>query len=171
MRFFNVRHHLCQWQANHLFDPVKYEANHRFVTGEITIAFSKFGTRRDGFLSIHMSGHLRLRLGEERVDAMNGCALDSWDVASILCFHLCIAEVVDIDLHELGRYISTDSDGCSSLCLERVRRKINVGVHQVLVDVSCRFCNGAEQGWALDLPKAPQSALAPPPFAGGHMQS
>ena len=149
MGFFIIRRRLCRWQANRPLDPVEYEANHLFVTGEVFIALSKFGTR-DGFLPVHMPGHLRL--GEDRVDAMNGSAPDTRDVTSILCFCQCIAEVIDIDLQELERRISAGSKRLVldiHLCLEWVWRKINVGIHQVLGDVSCRFCNGAEQGWAL----------------------
>ena len=36
------------------------------------------------------------------------------------------------------------------LNLIRVQGEVDFGVHQVLGDVLCRFCNGAEQGWALD---------------------
>ncbi len=151
MSFFNVRRCLCRWQVDHPLDPVEYEANHLFVTGEVFIALSKFGTR-DGFLPVHMPVHLRLWLGEDQVDAMNGGAPDTRDVTSILWFCRCIAEVIDIDLQELERHISAGSKRHVldiHLCLEWVWWKINVGIHQVMGDVSCRFCNSAEQGWAL----------------------
>ena len=72
MDFFNVRRRLCRWQLDRSLDPIKYEANHLFVTGEVTITLFKFFCG-DG-----------LRLGEDRVDTMNGGALDTRDVASIL---------------------------------------------------------------------------------------
>jgi hypothetical protein len=80
MRFFNVCRRLCRWQADSPFDAIKHEANHLFVTGEVAIAQVAF-LLGDGFLSIHMPGHFRLR--EEGVDAMDGCATDLWDVAVI----------------------------------------------------------------------------------------
>ncbi len=81
MHLFNVRRCLCKWQADSPFDAIEHEANHLFVTGEVAIAQVVFLLGGDGFLSIHMPGHFWLR--EEGVDAMNGCAMDSWDVAAI----------------------------------------------------------------------------------------
>ena len=83
------------WKADRSFDPIEEEANHLFVTRVISVADFKLGFG-DGLLSIDMPGHLRL--GENRVDTMNGCTTDTWDVTSILCFHRCIAEVINIDL-------------------------------------------------------------------------
>ena len=36
------------------------------------------------------------------------------------------------------------------LSFKWVRGEVDFGVHQVVGDISCRFCNGAEQGWAPD---------------------
>ncbi len=91
MDFFNVRHRLSWWQLDRSLDPIKYEANHLFVTGEVTIPMFKF-FGGDGSLPVNMPGHLRL--GEDRVDTMNGGAPDTRDVTSILCFRQCIAEVI-----------------------------------------------------------------------------
>ena len=91
MDFLNVRSRLRRWQPDRPFDPIEYEANHLFFTGEVSIALFKFGTR-DGFLPVNMPGHLRL--GEDRVDTMNGGAPDTRDVTAILCFRQCIAEVI-----------------------------------------------------------------------------
>ncbi len=108
-----------------------------FVTGEVTITLLKFFCG-DGFLPVDMPGHLRL--GEDRLDTMNGGAPDTRDVTSILCFRRCIAEVIDIDLQELGRHLSAGSKRHvldSHLRLKWVCWKIDVGIHQVLGDVTC----------------------------------
>ena len=131
MDFYNVRRRLRRWQLDRLLDPIKYEANHLFVTGEGTITLFKFFCG-DGFLPVDMPGHLRL--GEDRVDTMNGCAPDTRDVTSILCFRRCLAEVIDIDLQELGRHLSAGSKLHvldSHLRLKLVCWKIDVGIHQV----------------------------------------
>ena len=78
--------------------------------------------------------------GEDRVDTMNGGAPDMQDVTSILCFHRCIAEVIDIDLQELGRHLRAGAKRHvldSHLRLKWVCWKIDVGIHQVLGDVMC----------------------------------
>ena len=83
---------------------------------------------------------------------MNGRTPYSRDVTSILCFRRGIAEVIDIDLQEFGRYLSAGSKRHVldiHPCFEWMWWKIDVGIHQVLGDVTCRFCHGAEQGWAL----------------------
>ncbi len=137
MDFFNVGCCLCRWQSDRPFDPVEYEANHLFFTGEVTIALFKF-LSGDGFLPIDMTGHLRL--GEDQVDPMNGGTPDTRDVTSILGFRQCIAEIINIDLQELGRHLSTGSKRHVldiHLCLKWVWWKIDVGIHQVLGDVSC----------------------------------
>ena len=95
MDFLNVRSCLCRWQPDRPFDPIEYEANHLFFTGEVAIALFKFGGR-DGFFPVNMPGHLRL--WEDRVDTMNGGTPYTRDVTSILCFRQGIAEVIDIDL-------------------------------------------------------------------------
>ena len=95
MDFLNVRCRFCWWQLDCSLDSIKKEANHLFVTGEVTITLFKF-FGGDGFLPVDMPGHLRL--GEDRVDTMNGGTPYSRDVTSILCFRRGIAEVIDIDL-------------------------------------------------------------------------
>ena len=83
MDFLNVCRRFRWWQLDRSLDPIKYEANHLFVTGEVTVTLFKF-FGGDGFLPLDMPGYLRL--GEDRVDTMNGGTPYSWDVTSILCF-------------------------------------------------------------------------------------
>ncbi len=49
MDFFNVRCRLCRWQLDRLLDPIKYEANHLFVTVEVTITLFKFFVEMGSF--------------------------------------------------------------------------------------------------------------------------
>ncbi len=65
---------------------------------------------------------------------------DTRDVTSILCFCRCIAEVIDVDLQELGQHLSAGSKRHVldiHLCLNWVWWKIDIGIHQVVEDVLC----------------------------------
>ena len=55
MDFLHVRRRFCRWQLDRSLDPIKYEANHLFVTGEVTITLFKF-FGGDGFLPVDMPG-------------------------------------------------------------------------------------------------------------------
>ena len=128
---------LRRWQSDRLFDPIEYEADHLLFSVEVSIALFKF-LFGDGFLPIDMTSHLRL--GEHRVDPMNGSAPDTQDVTAIFGFRRCIAEIIDIDLKEFGRRLSPGSKRHVlnlHLRLQQVWWQFNVGIHQVLGDVSC----------------------------------
>jgi hypothetical protein len=51
MDFFNVRRRLRWWQLDRSLDPIKYEGNHLFVTGEVTITLFKFFVEMGSFPS------------------------------------------------------------------------------------------------------------------------
>ena len=81
------------------------------------------------------------------MDAVDGSSPDLWDVVPV--FGLCcrIAEVVHIDLEELGW------GDCAGLPwyvldlhfrLKRVQRKLGIGVHQVLSEIPGGFRDRTE---------------------------
>jgi hypothetical protein len=80
MSCFNKSCCFCRRQVDSTLDAVKGEPNHVFFASVVPIAQIQL-LAEDGFLSILMTGYLRL--GGKGIDPMNGCSTNHWDVSLV----------------------------------------------------------------------------------------
>jgi hypothetical protein len=86
-------------QVDSTFDAIEDESNHVLLACVVPIAQIQL-LAGYGFLFILMTGYFRL--GEKRMDPMNGCLMDYWDVSLVQYLHHGKTEIIDIHLEELS---------------------------------------------------------------------